>query len=396
MRYLVASDYCFVDRPGGSARVAWDIACAMRDRGHEVTTVTLDQRPERGQPMDSVHDGIRVVRYDLPAIPSWHPNRYEKRIGIIADFVRTSLGDIDWDVVHFHSPMTGVGTLRGLGRGPRYVDTVHSPIVLEQQINWADKGLSGKLKLWFGQGTLRKIEKELLDSADAIHTLSQFTRDQLEKYHGVGERVTVIPHWRRPELKRRMSREEARRKLGWPVDETIFFSVRRLGPRYGIDLAIRALAQVDEGRPWRYYIGGAGSSRAAFEQLTHDLGIADRVTFLGRISDEDLDLAYQAADLFFLPTLSLECFGLITLEALSYGCPVLSSDAAAIPETMRPILPEFVTPAGDVGVLAEKIGAFLGGRLRAPSEEAMVGYVRENFDSEVVLPRMFALLEGAG
>ena len=50
-------------------------------------------------------------------------------------------------------------------------------------------------------------------------------------------------------------------------------------------------------------------------------------------------LWYEAADLFVLPTTALECFGLITMEAFAHGCPVLSTDAAAVPESMRPIMP---------------------------------------------------------
>ena len=395
VNYLVAVDYAFVDRPGGMGRVAWDIATVMRQRGHHVAMVSMHQkRPDR-RPTVSEHDGIRVVRYDRPALPGWHPGRVWRTIEAAAAVVRAHLMDRRWDLIHIHSLFTGHGVLAALGRGPRYVCTVHSPTVLEQQINWAGQGLVGRLKLLLGKGEIRRLERRLLEACTAIHTLSEYTRKQLDRFHGVGPRVTVVPHWRRPGDTREVSVEEARRRLGWPQGEKLLLSVRRLGSRYGIDVAIRAVAPLAAAGRCRYYIGGDGPLRAAFEQLVRDLGVADRVHFLGRISDADLALAYQAADLFLLPTLALECFGLITLEAFSYGCPVLSSDAAAIPETMRPILPELVVPAGDVDALRRKIDDFLSDRIRVSPDE-LVQYAASRFDAGVVVPRLLALLEPSG
>lgn len=393
MRYLVAIDYCFADRPGGSGRVAWDIAAVMRQRGHEVAMLSMHQPKLQRRPTVSEHEGIRVVRYDHPTLPAWYPGRVKRTIDAAANVVRAHLANKNWDIVHVHSMLTGNGVLTALGREPRYVYTVHSPIVMEQEINWAGQGIIGRFKLLFGKGTLLRLERRLLDASSAIQTLSDFTRRQLERFHGVGERVTVVPHWRRPELKREISKEEARRRLGWPESEKILFSVRRLGSRYGIDVAIRAVAPLAAQNRCQYYIAGDGALRAAFQQLAIDLGVSERIHFLGRISDEDLALAYQAADLFLLPTLALECFGLITQEAFSYGCPVLSSDAAAIPETMRPIMPEFIVPAGDVAALRQKIDDFVNGRLVPPTEEELVQYVASHFDASVVVPKLLALLE---
>lgn len=144
-----------------------------------------------------------------------------------------------------------------------------------------------------------------------------------------------------------------------------------------------------------FMIGGDGSLRPIFEQLVRDLGVANRIQFLGRIPDEKVALAYEAADLFVLPTRALECFGLIIQEAFAYGCPVLSSDAGAIPETMNPIMPEFVVPAGDVDVLRSKIEAFLDGRLVAPAPAKLLAHMDERFSSEVIVPRLMKWIEGS-
>ena len=363
MNYLVAIDYSFVDRPGGMGRVAWDIAAVMRQRGHHVAMVCMYQDQPDSPPVESEHDGIRVVRYQRSTLPGWCPGRVRQTITAATDVVRALLSDKSWDVVHIHSAFTGSGVHAALGKGPRYVYTVHSPTVLEQEINWATQGLVGRLKLLFGKRAVNRIEGRLLDQCAAIHTLSEFTRRQLERFHGIGQRVTVIPHWRPSGLQRQVSKEEARRRLGWPESE-------RLLSQYGA--TVHVTVSMWRSAPWpplaaqgrcRFYVGGDGPLRHSFEQLAVDLGVADRIQFLGRVSDEELALAYQAADLFLLPTRALECFGLITLEAFSYGCPVLSSDAAAIPETMRPILPDMIVPAGDVAALRQKIDDFISGGL---------------------------------
>jgi len=206
--------------------------------------------------------------------------------------------------------------------------------------------------------------------------------------------MEVVPHWCREEQRRTCTRTEARQKLGWPEDKKIFFTVRILGPRYGIDTAIRAIGPHTRDGSCVFYVAGDGPCRADLEQLARRGGCGEGVQFLGRIPDETLALAYQAADLFVLPTRSLECFGLIILEALSYGCPVLSTDAGAIPETMRGILPDFIVPAGDEQALAVKVRRFLDGSLEPPAAEELSRYTRERYHRKVVLPRLFRIIEG--
>lgn len=392
MKYLVAADAFFPDRPCGMARVAWDIATWMRDRGHHVAFVAMHDAASPAAPGLSEHAGLRVLRYQRPRLSPLHPGRLAAGVRAAEQATREALGAERWDVVHLHTPITGEGVLRAIGRGPRYVYTMHSPSALEQRINWASQGLPGRLKLLFGLGRLRRQEHRVLAACDAIHTLSRFTREYVARHHGLGERVRVIPHWRRPGMVRTCSRAEARRRLGWSQEGKLLLTVRVHGPRYGIDDAIRAAAPLLQRGACRLVVGGDGPLRSTFERLAAELGCGENIRFTGRLSDEQLALAYQAADLFVLPTRALECFGLIIIEALSYGCPVLSTDAAAIPETMNPILPEFVVPAGDVAGLRAKLEAFLCGQLNAPSEADLVAYVAARFDERVVTPRVAELL----
>jgi glycosyltransferase involved in cell wall biosynthesis len=396
MKYLVAVDNCFLDAPGGMGRVAWDIAVLMRDRGHEVAMVA--SRPQTGAeaPSLSSHDGVRIVRYSRPRLPSWHPLRAHRAVHAARAATQRYFAGERWDVVHMHSPFTGAGVLDALGRRPRYVYTLHSPSVMEQEINWANQGAVGWLKMLLGKGALRRVERKVLRPCGRIHTLSEFSRRKVEDFHGLGERVQVVPYWRRPELRRQYSKREARRRLSWPLDEPLLLTVRKLGPRYGLDVAIRAVAPLAAAGRCALVIGGAGPLRGELEGLAGALHVGERVRFAGRLDEAQLALAYQAADLFLLPTVALECFGLIIVEALAFGCPVLSTDAGAIPELMRGILPDFVVPAGDEAALRAKIDAFLSGTLLAPPPDALVAHVDRLFGKQAVTAQLAALLEESG
>ena len=393
MKYLVAVDDCFLDRPGGMGRVAWDIAMLMCDRGHTVAMVAARPQPSAEGSHVSVHDGIRVLRYSRPSLPRWHPLRAQRIIRAVQRATQQHFGGEHWDLVHMHSALTAAGVLSALGARPRYVYTLHSPIVMEQQINWASQGTVGQLKLISGLGILARIERKVLASCDRIHTLSEYSRTQVEHLHGLKGRVSVIPHWQRPELRREYAKAEARRQLGWPIDETILLTVRTLGPRYGIDVAIRAVAPLARQGLCVFAVGGDGPQRVPLILLAQSLNAGERIWFLGRLTETQLALAYQAADLFLLPTRALECFGLIVLEALAFGCPVLGTDAGAIPELLRPILPDCIVPAGDNAALQDKVQDFLAGRLSIAAETHLIAHVERYFGKPVIAPRIAALLE---
>ena len=394
MKYLVAVDSCFLDSPGGMGRVAWDIAVLMRDRGHDVAMVSA--RPDRGDdvPKVDLHQGIRVLRYSRPRLSGWHPLRGHRVMQTAREATRRHFAGERWDLVHMHSPLTGAGVLEALGAQPRYVYTLHSPVVMEQKINWATQGALGQVKMLFGLQALKRVEHKVLESCAHIHTLSEYTRSKVEDLHGLGHRVSVVPYWRRTELERRYSKAEARQRLGWPADGPLLFTLRKLGPRYGLDVAIRAVAPLAKaGRCW-FVVSGDGPLRTELTALAEALHVGERVRLTGRLDEEQLGLAYQAADLFLLPTSALECFGLVVLEAFAFGCPVLSTDAGAIPELMRSILPDFIVAAGDVTAMRQKIEAFLGGTLVPPPPEDLIAHVDRFFGEGVIAPRITSLLEG--
>ena len=134
-------------------------------------------------------------------------------------------------------------------------------------------------------------------------------------------------------------------------------AVRRLVPRMGLDILIRVWSRLDRGT---LVVVGDGPERRRLEALARELGVGDRVRFTGPVSEEELVAHYRAADLCVLPSLALEGFGLVVLEALACGTPVLASDAGGLPEALAGLSGDLVVPQGDEDALAARLERVLG------------------------------------
>lgn len=398
MRLLIVADWFFPSVPGGLARVAWDVARLMVRRGHHVEFVAAESDAVLPAPVEEMHEGVVVHRFPRPRFSPWNPRRGAAQIRLFRDAVARVLPR-GFDVVHYHSIFTGMGTVDAVGsmrRRPTLAYTIHSPIVAEQRLAWAQQGWIGRINDLLGPPVMRRMERRLLDAADSRHTLSAFVAGELAAEHpSRGHRFHVIPHWVAPECRRRLTREEARERLGWRLDCRTLFTVRQLRPRYGIGDAIAAVAPVASRGGCIFQIAGAGPLEAALRATIRKHGVEEQVRLLGRISDDDLHLAYQAADLFLLPTRALEGFGLIILEALAYGLPVLGTRVGAIPEVLGGILPEFLVLPGDVEGLRRKVEDFLDGRLRPPPAEVLSDEVHRLYGEGTIGDRYERFYEAA-
>jgi glycosyltransferase involved in cell wall biosynthesis len=127
----------------------------------------------------------------------------------------------------------------------------------------------------------------------------------------------------------------------------------------GIDRLLRALPLLgcDD---VTLVVAGTGSLAGDLPRLAAELGLAERVLFVGSVSD-DSRLAdwYRAADLFVLPTTAYEGFGMATVEALASGTPVAGTAIGATPELLAPLDPRLVAPTADPEALAAVIGEAL-------------------------------------
>jgi len=120
----------------------------------------------------------------------------------------------------------------------------------------------------------------------------------------------------------------------------------------GFDILIKALVRL--GPEVRLLLGGIGPLRETLERLARELGVAERVAFLGLIPDADLPAYYQASNLFCLPSLNqAEAFGIVQVEAMAAGCPVVGSRLDnGVNFVNQDGVTGILVPPGDVGALA--------------------------------------------
>jgi phosphatidylinositol alpha-1,6-mannosyltransferase len=171
-----------------------------------------------------------------------------------------------------------------------------------------------------------------LRGADAIIVVSRFTYDVVIQMIGASaaEKVTLIQNGVNPTLfAQGPKRPDIMKRYGLE-DSFVFVSVCRLLEKKGIDNALRAFASIAADEPKsRFLIVGTGPYQEELEALTASLGLADRVTFAGLVSGEDLADYYRVGNVFVMPNRKLENgdtegFGLVFLEANSCGLPVIA------------------------------------------------------------------------
>jgi glycosyltransferase involved in cell wall biosynthesis len=128
----------------------------------------------------------------------------------------------------------------------------------------------------------------------------------------------------------------------------------------GLENLIEAVAQVKAVFPDVFLaVAGRGRLEEELSQRCRWLGLDDDVSLLGFVDDDALVRHYQAADLFVLPSVAFEGFGLVTLEALACGTPVLGTPVGATPEILRPLAPQLVLAGPEPAAIRRGIQVLL-------------------------------------
>jgi len=181
-----------------------------------------------------------------------------------------------------------------------------------------------------------------------------------------GRLAAVIPHGLKLHDSHALSRSVARAGLGLPADPPIILFVGRLLALKGVDHLIRAMPRVTAACPEaRLVIVGDGEERSHLMALVRDLELVERTVFAGERQHEDVIRYMRAADLFVLPSL-IESFGIVLLEAMSCGLPVVASNVMGIPSLIGDGENGCLVPPGDEAALARSITRILS----APDDRA--------------------------
>jgi len=365
----------FPHAPGGLDRYVYELTHHLAAAGDRVTLYGL------GLPTVS-NSAVELVNLAAPDSPLWQRlwlTRY--------NFANRQLQKPD--AVNLHFALYSLPLLDSFPKGVPITFTFHGPWALES----AQEG-SSQLSVLLKQ---HLVEKTVYHRCDRFIVLSRAFGNILHQTYQVPwNKINVIPGG--VDLQRfqpNLSRQQARNHLNFPSDRLILFAPRRLVHRMGLDKLLLALAQIQPKIPdvW-LAIAGKGPLQPVLEQQVVEMKLQEHVKFLGFLPDEQLPIAYQAADLCVMPSQSLEGFGLTVLESLACGTPVLCTPIGGMPEILAPFSPELIAATSEATAMARRLEELLTNPSSLPSRSACRQYVATHFDWQKIVLQVRQVLLG--
>jgi len=246
----------------------------------------------------------------------------------------------DFDVIHAHDWTTFPAAIM-LG------EITGKPVIIHTHITELDKTGGSN-----GNSIVMEIEKEGFLKADKIIAVSNLTKNRIVNDYGIDPSKIIVVH-NGGISDSNSSRKEI--KIEDKKDKVVLFAGRitmQKGPEY----FIRAAAKVLEYEPnTKFVVAGSGDMLDKIIELTHELKIAKSFKFLGRFSREEAELLFSNSDIFVMPSIS-EPFGIVPLEAIAKGTPVIISKQSGISEVLEN---SFKVNFWDIEDIANKILSLL-------------------------------------
>ena len=395
MNILVLADAFWPDDVGGISKSILPEVEGLVARGHRVAVVT--RRLEPSFEFYERRAGYAIYRYPCPFKGTISYPLYPLfSIKNSSRLINRLHKEFHFDVAYVHNPFQAVGLLRASVRVP-YVYVFHAPTPREIEIDAArgKYGLATPLVETVNRW-IKSKEKRALMQASAIIVRSAFMEMEMRQLYGdVEGEIFRIPlgvdtrHFSFTENPR-----VVRETLGLPPDRPLLLTVRRLVARMGLENLIAAMRLVANQIPEALLlIGGKGYLENALRQQVKELGLERNVKLSGFIPEEKLPLYYQAADLFVLPSTALEGFGLVTIEALSCGTPVVATPVGANHEVLGPLGEEFLTRGATPEALAERIICFIKRGIGAELRRRCRAYCEASFGANKVVGHIERVLQ---
>lgn len=350
MRVLVVAGRWFPDHVGGTERVVRATAEALVKRGHQVSVIVSRTDNE---PSVTTVDGVqlqRVVRRSV--LPLTITDVYEVRRAIRAASLH------EFDLILAHGASHAVGAL--LASTGKPVAFVFHASGFREARQRRSVGLP-RSEWWSSYAIepfLYGLERLALRYAARVLVLSEFSRRLVlnidpraeSRIRVVGGGVDI------DDFTPAQDRDALRQAVGITRGETVLLTARRLVSRMGVAMLLEAFSELHRRQSnIRLVVVGEGELRPRLDEQRQRLGLDGAVTFLGRISDAELRSWYRASDLFVLPTIAYEGFGMVTAEALACGTPVVATAVGATSEILTPLDGDLTAARANARCLASAI-----------------------------------------
>lgn len=295
--------------------------------------------------------GVEVLRLEIP------PRAYRLEFRLIQD----ALATVRPDVIHTHGYRADlIGGLAARSAGVPWVATAHG---------FTGGDPKNRFYEWLQRRAFRR--------AEAVVAVSASVRDRIARSGVRSDRIHLLPNAWSP--KPIFAREEARRRLGLPDDDPIIGWVGRLTAEKGTDVFLDALAALPD-RRWLAAVVGDGKERPALETRARELGIGDRVRWLGLVPQAAA--LYPAFDVWVLSSRT-EGTPIALFEALSARVPIVATAVGGVPDVISPA-EAILVPSGKPAAIAAGI------------QEILVNPEAASIRSEAGLRRLMAAFAPAG
>jgi D-inositol-3-phosphate glycosyltransferase len=358
---------------GGMSVYISEIARELGKRGHAVDIYTRQRNGDHRSAIE-LSENVRLIHLGIagngnlsklilyPYLSEFFQSLEKFRTG----------ENLDYDIIHSHYWLSGrMGTWAQNAWNRPHVVTFHTLGELKNRVGSDSREPESRIA----------NEKKLVNTCHRLVVQTERERDNLIRYYGASEeKIGVVPCGVNLKLFRPEQKQLARKRLGFEQDDTILLYVGRFEPLKGLDILLEAMAYLKNSNQLRLVIvGGDGENNPGYQKLrqkTYELDISDKCLFTGPIEQKNLPPYYNAANALVIPS-RYESFGLVGLEALACGRPVISTPVGAMEELLREARAVRVVTSPSPQKLAGEIQSLIADRSLHPADEireSVLGY----------------------
>ena len=341
LRILIGCD-TFAPDINGAARFAERLAAGLVQRGHDVHVVAPNQAYRRAAPHTEVIEGEPMTLHRLPSV-RWAPHDWLRFVWPwrVKHYARKIFDTVQPDIVHIQSHIV-IG--RGLSRiaHERGIPVIATNHVMAENIldHTTMPKFIDDLVLRFAWADAKRT----FGLVRAITTPTRRAADFLER---TVEVTGVIP------VSCGIDRTQYTPVIA-PRDKNRIIFVGRLTAEKQVEVILEAMTKLDPALEATFDIVGGGDQRKQLENLATQLGIADRVTFHGRTTDEQLRALLSRASVFTIASIA-ELQSIATMEAMASALPIVAADAVALPHLVHDGENGYLFEPGNADALAARL-----------------------------------------
>jgi len=362
---------------GGSGVVATELGIELAALGHEVHFISYSQ-PFRlsGRDNGIFYHEVPVSSYPLFEFPPYDL-ALASRMAEVAEFSHLDLLHVHYAIPHSVSALLARQMLAARGISLPFVTTLHG----------TDITLVGLDRSYL------PITRYAIQESDGVTAISDYLKVETVKHFGVTNPIEVIHNFVNCNVYTPLDedvRQNGRKRLANP-GEAILMHLSNFRPVKRVLDVVKVFALVVKEIPARLVLVGDGPDRSTAEWLAHDLGIYDKIHFMGK--QERVNELLPLADLMMMPS-KLESFGLAALEAMACRVPAIATAVGGVPELIEDGVSGLLFPVGAVEEMAASAVALLKDKPRLEvMREAARKTARERFCSTLVVPHYIRYYE---